>query len=86
MPAVLTSKTKFTGIVDAHTLRDMFNVDKLTILNWRRRKEDPLPTIIIPGGKQYAVRFNLGEVRKWAKRNDKQIQRTFRARTRFDEG
>lgn len=51
-------------------LTKIFHKSAMTILLWRRREQDPLPAVVIEGGRQSWVRFVPDEVTAWSTRNE----------------
>lgn len=60
-----------SSLVTPAALRRMFGCSEMTLLDWRRNKG--LPAYVIPGESRPAIRFDLKQVRQWAKANGKKL-------------
>jgi len=74
-----------TNLLTTSMVCKIFDVKNMTIWNWRTKETDPLPTVIIPGDRRHNVRFDLGQVEEWAKRNKKNMPYKAKVLKRLEE-
>lgn len=65
---------KTLRLVDTIAVATAFGVTSQCIYNWRNDEKNPIPTYLIPGNINDAVRFDPSAVKEWAKSTGKEIK------------
>lgn len=73
-------RRRLAGLWTSGHIADRYGVTTMSVHNWRSRKRDPLPCVVLPGSGNHRrdVAYVPNDVRTWAKRNGKKQVRMVR--------